>query len=172
MKYTVTSAQANKLLRKFNEDYDALVQNEEQSASFVAALGEDVESVRPAYDFAATQAKLRELEEKIRTLKHAINRFNSETEVPGFGMTIDAVLVLIPQLNRRKGRLAEMKGALPKTRERLAGYGASGVAVDYRYANYEIAAAAEAYDAIADELSRAQTALDSVNNTVTFEVEV
>ena len=70
MKYT--SAQANKLLKKLNDEYSALLDKEQRSRDFRAAMGEDVESVRPAYDYAETQARLAELEGKIRALKHAV----------------------------------------------------------------------------------------------------
>ena len=63
MKYT--SAQANKLLKKLNDEYSALLDKEQRSRDFRAAMGEDVESVRPAYDYAETQARLAELEGKI-----------------------------------------------------------------------------------------------------------
>lgn len=45
MKYT--SAQANKLLKKLNDEYSALLDKEQRSRDFRAAMGEDVESVRP-----------------------------------------------------------------------------------------------------------------------------
>lgn len=56
-------------------------------------MGEDIESVRPAYDYAKTQARLEELEGAIRRLKHAINCFNTTQVVDGFGITIDEMLV-------------------------------------------------------------------------------
>ena len=91
MKYT--SAQANKLLKKLNDEYSALLDKEQRSRDFRAAMGEDIESVRPAYDYAKTQARLEELEGAIRRLKHAINRFNTTQVVDGFGITIDEMLV-------------------------------------------------------------------------------
>lgn len=57
-------AQANKLLKKLNDEYSALLDKEQRSRDFRAAMGEDVESVRPAYDYAETQARLAELEGK------------------------------------------------------------------------------------------------------------
>ncbi len=62
MKYT--SAQANKLLKKLNDEYSALLDKEQRSRDFRAAMGEDVASVRPAYDYVETQARLAALEEK------------------------------------------------------------------------------------------------------------
>ena len=59
MKYT--SAKANKLLKKLNDEYAALLEKERRSRDFRAAMGEDVASVRPAYDYAKTQRILRSL---------------------------------------------------------------------------------------------------------------
>lgn len=113
---TYTSAQANKLLKKLNGEHAALLDKESRSKDFCAAMGEDVESVRPAYDYADTQNRLAELEQRIRKVKHAINVFNATHVIPDFHMTIDEMLVYIPQLTQRKNKLAEMKARLPKER--------------------------------------------------------
>ena len=99
-----TSAQANKLLKKLNDEYTALLDKETRSRDFRAAMGEDVESVRPVYDYAETQIRLAELEARIRKLKHAINIFNATQTVDSFDMTIDELLVYIPQLTKRNVR--------------------------------------------------------------------
>ena len=134
---------------------------------FLVSLGEDPESVRPPYDFQETQDALDEMEQKIRRVKHAINLFNTTHTVPGFDLTIDEMLVLIPQLTKRKNKLAEMKEKLPKTREQT--YSKSNI-VDYRYINYDSDEAASEYEKAAEQLSRAQTALVTVNNTETLEI--
>lgn len=164
-----TSAEAAKYLRKLNEDYAALISREEVRRDFLVSLGEDPESVRPPYDFRETQDALDKMEQKIRRVKHAINLFNTTHTVPGFDLTIDEMLVLIPQLTKRKNKLAEMKEKLPKTREQT--YGKSNI-VDYRYINYDSDEAASAYEKAAELLSRAQTALDTVNNTETLDIPV
>ena len=169
MKYT--SAEAAKLLRRLSEERDALLELERQSASFVAAVSEDVESVRPAYELADVQKKLAALEWKIRKVKHALNVFNSTHEVPCFGMTIDQLLVYIPQLSQRKMKLREMAASLPKTRVK-GRTAASSAVIEYTYANYDVEEARAAADAAADELARAQTALDKVNSTETMEIEL
>ena len=102
-------------------------------------MGEDIESVRPAYDYAKTQARLEELEGTIRRLKHAINRFNTTQVVDGFGITIDEMLVYIPQLTKRKSKLLEMKSRLPKERVEEQ-YGRQSNIIDYTYTNYDLAA--------------------------------
>ena len=166
MKYT--SAQANKLLKKLNDEYSALLDKEQRSRDFRAAMGEDIESVRPAYDYAKTQARLEELEGTIRRLKHAINRFNTTQVVDGFGITIDEMLVYIPQLTKRKSKLLEMKSRLPKERVEEQ-YGRQSNIIDYTYTNYDLTAVEADYEKTVDELSRAQLALDTVNQRDSFE---
>ena len=62
MKYT--SAEAAKLLRKLNEEVENLEAQEAKRREFNAAIGEDIETVRPTYDYADTQRKLKDLEKK------------------------------------------------------------------------------------------------------------
>lgn len=166
---TYTSAQANKLLKKLNDEHAALLDRESRSKDFRAAMGEDVESVRPAYDYADTQNRLAELEQRIRKVKHDINVFNATHVIPDFHMTIDEMLVYIPQLTRRKNKLLEMKSRLPKERIEEQ-YGRQSNIIDYRYANYDIAAVEADYDKTVDELSRAQLALDAINGRETFDL--
>ena len=163
-----TSAEASKLLRRLNDEKMSLESQESRSWTFTAAINEDIEQARPSYDYSATRSALDEIDSKIRTVKHAISTFNLTQEVPGFGMTIDMMLVYIPQLTRKRDRLARMKDVLPKTREivRVAGI------IEYSYANYDVEAAKRDYDAVSDELARAQTALDVLNNSVKFEIEI
>ena len=169
MKYT--SAKANKLLKKLNDEYAALLEKERRSRDFRAAMGEDVASVRPAYDYVETQARLAALEEKIRRLKHAINCFNTTQSVDGFNMTIDEMLVYIPQLTKRKSKLLEMKSKLPKERVEEQ-YGRQSNIIDYTYTNYDLAAVEADYEKAVDELSRAQLALDAVNQREIIPVEL
>ena len=166
----MTSAQAAKELRKLNDQHEALLAMENKAREFTAAIQEDIEAVRPAYDYAARQKELAALEEKTRKLKHAINSFNLQQEVQGFGMTIDQMLVYIPQLTARKKKLDYMRKKLPKERE-SSNYGRNSNIVEYKYANYDIAQVEVDYLKTSDELAAAQNALDSVNTTVMFEVE-
>lgn len=163
----MTSAEAAKYLRKLNEELASLRSREEQSRQFTVSLGEKEEDLRPAYDYEAVQNALLALEEKIRRVKHAVNCFNCTTEVPGFGMTVDQMLIYLPQLNMRKLKLAAMKDVLPRTR--VARYNSN--LVEYTLINYDPELVAADHEAAADELGRAQNALDVVNTTLRFEVE-
>ena len=169
MKYT--SAQANKLLKQLNDEFTALLDKETRSKEFRAAMGEDIDSVRPLYSYTETQNRLEEIEHTIRRLKHAINHFNTTQMVDGFDMTIDEMLVYIPQLTKRKNKLLAMKSRLPK--ERVAEfYNRQSSIIDYTYANYDLAAVEEDYRKTSDTLSRAQLALDAVNQKGSFEFDL
>ena len=165
----MTSAMAAKELKKLNDQHDALTSRESKSAVFTAATQENVEDVRPAYDFGETLNELEAIEKKIRALKHSINTFNLTQEVPGFDMTIDQLLVYIPQLTASRRKLERMRDRLPK--ERCERSYASNI-VEYDYANYDIRQAEKEYLRVTEELAKAQNALDKVNSTVTFEVDI
>ena len=167
----ITSAIAAKQLRKLNEQRDALLAREDKAKTFTAAIQEDVESVRPAYDFQETQDALAEIEEKIRNLKHTLNCFNSTYVIPEFNMTIDQMLIYIPQLTSRKRRLDDMRSKLPRERAQSS-FGRGSNIIEYDYANYDISRAEEAYTAVSDELARAQNALDMANATVLFDADI
>lgn len=167
----ITSAMAAKYLRKLNEEHDALLQKERKSDTFTASVQEKIEDVCPEYNYAAVQLQLRELEDKIRKIKHAINQFNLTQIVPKFNMTIDQMLVYIPQLTARKNKLNRMRSRLPKERVQGGMSRISGI-VEYEYSNYDIKQAETDYATVSDELARAQNALDAINSSATFSAEI
>ena len=167
MKYN--SAQAAKLLSKLQQDFDSLAILEANAKTFLASVGEDVESVRPEYDYKATKKELDALSLKIRKVKHAINVFNTTTVVPELGITIDELLVYIPQLSAKKAKLRGMADTLPKAREN--NYGKSNI-IDYRIVNYDIKQVRKDLDVVTDELAKAQLALDTINHSLEFDIDI
>ena len=106
---------------------------------------------------------------KIRNLKHAINVFNTTTVIPEFNMTIDEMLVYIPQLSRKKAKLRGMANILPKAR--YNNYTKTNI-IDYQYINYDLDTVRKDLDAVTEELSNAQLALDSVNHSATIDIDL
>ena len=166
MKYT--SAQANKLLKQLNEEKNLIKLEEKKSAKFIAATVEKLEDVRPEYDYEATSGKIREYDRKIRVVKHAINQFNVTTVVEEYGMTIDEMLVYLPQLGEQLDTLAKMVSTPAK--ERRESYTSN--LIEYEYANYDVKKAADDYRKLFAMKAGIQTALDAVNSNVTFEIEL
>ena len=93
-----TSAQAAKLLRRLGEEHQLLFNDEMNTCVFLAATGEDADSLRPGYDYTATQQELAALEAKIRKVRHAINVFNSTTTIDGMTIDIRAAFMRTPSI--------------------------------------------------------------------------
>ena len=164
----VTSAEANKMLKQLKEEEATLKTNAEKSATFSAAAGENIEELRPEFNYEEYMEKWLSLETRIRDLKHKINLFNSTTEVPGLKMTIDQVLIYIPFLTAVKREASEMMSRLP--RERKDGRYSMSNVIDYTITNYPIEKAAETFKWASDELNKAQLALDEINTSKLFEI--
>lgn len=169
MKYT--SQEANKLLRQLEEALSALQREEANGKEFLCAVGENIEDVRPDYDYVSIRDAEDALESKIRKIKHAINLFNTTHMVDGFGMTIDEMLVYLPQLTAKKHKLFSMKCTPQKRRESVIGAGKSSI-IDYLYANYDLAVVKADFDEVSDRLVKAQLALDRINSTETMEIDL
>lgn len=164
-----TSAQANKLIKKLMDERSDILTDELQSCKFVAATTEDLEDARPPYDYAETQRKLSEIEAKIRKVKHCLNVFNATHKPEGFDMTVDQLLVYIPQLTERKSKLGGMAGTLPKKRVVSS---VRSALIEYQYANFDREAVRADYEAVCAELANAQLALDRLNTTETMEIDL
>ena len=168
MKYS--SQKLGKMLKQIEEELRSLLLQEESAKEFCATIGEDVESVRPDYDFIKTQQLKEQLNAKIRKIKHALNEFNVSTVVQEFDMTVDQMLVYIPQLYTQKNFLAGLKDKLPKSRvvDRMRTLNM----VDYCYLNYSVADATAKYNEVSAALSEAQMALDKLNALEVIEIDL
>ena len=164
----MTSAEANKRIRQLRDEIELIEAQEKNGYRFVAATIEDPEEVRPGYDYTATAAKLDACEEKIRRIKHALNVFNAGTKPEGLDMTIDEILVWLPQASVRLSRLARMLAEPEK--ERVCNSGRTSI-IEYNYANYSYDEVRRDFDRLTERKNKALTALDVANNTLQFEVE-
>ena len=165
-----TSSEAVKLLNKLKVEENRIVLDESYSSVFKAATCENKDDVRPHYMIFETYDELNQIRRKIRIVKHAINVFNTTTEVED-GITIDEVLVLLPQLRERAELYKSMASKPPFVRTRSYGSGQNST-IDYEYTNYEIEDAQKLYEETYERMSSLQLALDKVNSTVKFEIAV
>ena len=169
----MTSAYANKLLKRLNEDKNYWLSIEQERRVYVAAA--DEEAVVPDYDYPAVTAELAAIDAKVVAIKHAINLANvtHEIVVGDERLTIDAVLVRMAQLNCRKASLDWMRKQQPKSRVGSDGYFRTRPATpEYHYINYDPEQVKEDYAKVDLAITQMQIALDRFNQTVEFDVPV
>lgn len=166
----ITSAYANKWIKSLEEEKAFLVNKEAESNTYIAAVNE--EPMIPDYDYEEVAAAIEQLDEKIASLKHALNLANATARVSvnGTEMSVDKILIRMAQLNKRKSILDAMRKQLPKTRvdQRYT----SRTVPEYQYINYDLELIRQEYDRISRLLMDLQMALDLHNQTVQFEVDL
>lgn len=168
----MTSAYANKVLRKLQEDKEFWRNKEQEGYLYIAALDED--PVIPEYDYVEVAGHIAEIDEKIVRIKHAINVNNVRNSilVGTEEMTIDEILVRMAQLNRRKNMLDVMRKQQPKTRINSGFYQNRKSAPEYQYINYDLELIKKEYERIDKQIAEMQISLDKYNQTFEFEVEI
>ncbi len=166
----MTSSYANKLLRKLNED-KAFWNNKETSSCFYTVAVDEEEPVIPEYDYKFVADNIDEIDKRIVNIKHAINVVNatSELQIGNEKMTIDAILVRMAQLSKRKAFLDTLRKQEPTTRLN-SGFAARRTAPEYRYINYDLELVKAEYNRIDSEIAAMQIELDKFNQTFEFEV--
>lgn len=167
----MTSAVANKMIRRLTEDKSFWRTKENEGATYVAAL--DEQPVIPNYDYVTVAGEIASIDEKIAILKHAINLNNvTNTVVVGArSLTIDEVLVRMAQLNERKRVLDYMRKRDPQVRLSTS-FAARKTAPEYEYINYDLELVKKEFELVDEEISAMQLALDKYNQTFEFEVEI
>ena len=168
----ITSAYANKLLKRLDEDI-AYWRNLEAD-SYIYTVATDEEPLIPDYDYSEVAGKMTELEEQICTIKHAINLANATNTVVvnDKAMSIDTLLIRMAQLNKRKRILDDMRKRQPKTRLATTLITNRKGIIEYTYTNYDIELVKNEYDRIDSEIAQMQMQLDKYNQTVEFEVDI
>ena len=167
----MTSAYANKVIKKLQDDKAFLLNIESEGYLYVAAIDED--PVIPEYDYKQISDEIAVIDQKILKIKHAINIINatSEIDVDGEKMTIDQILVSMAQLNNRRKTLDRMRKEQPKKRIDSNSWVSRKSAPEYQYVNYDIDMVKKDYEAIDSKIAKMQMALDKFNQTVVFDVE-
>lgn len=168
----MTSAYANKMIRKLDEDKIYWLSRERENSAYVAAT--DEEPIIPDYDYDTVAKQIADIDEKIVRIKHAVNITNAvnEVEVNGNMMTIDTILIRMAQLNRRRDILDAMRKCEAKTRLSRTYHGSSNAVSEFRYLNYDLNHIREEYERIDRAVTAMQIALDKYNQTVEFEVDI
>ena len=162
----LNSDAANKIIKNTQAEIEMLLAKENVGKTYTYSNGEDI--YKEPYSFTDTQNKLAALREKVRKLRHAINVFNINTQLPEFGCTIDEALFRMSVMNADKKRLYALLQIPDKTRNRSFG----GKEADYTCRNFDIAEVQAAYDKVCNDLMAIQQAINMANLTSYFEVDI
>lgn len=167
---TVTSAGANKLLKKLQDEKSYILTQERNNSTYICAEHET--ALVPDYDYTATKDKIDKIDKNVVKIKHAINAVNTsnEIDVDGEKMSVDEILIKMAQLNQRKGTLNSMRQSQKKSRVN-AGFRQNSL-IEYQYANYDIEQVRKDYEEIDNKITLMQLALDKFNQTFEFTIEV
>ena len=165
---TLTSAAANKLVKSLEDQKNFLLSMESGSSTYILAEGE--KTLAPEYDYPSTSDELLQINLSVRKIKHAINVFNTTTLLEPLKITIDEALVKMAQLSSRKAQLDTMRKRLPKERQ-SSPFTRSNI-IEYQYVNYDLAIINEDYKQLCQQIIDIQLALDTCNQTQTFDVNL
>lgn len=164
-----TSAAANKYVKSLEEEKQSLLKQEKNTDTYRVPEGKSLEEEKPEYDYSETRKLVDDIDNKIAKVKHGINIFNTMAAVGRTDdMTVDEALVRLAQLNNKKRLLASMKDVPQK--ELSTDYGLSGAMAVYR--NYDAKLVQEDFRKVSKEIANLQMAIDTVNLTKTFKVEI
>lgn len=164
---TFTSASAGKYLKALDEEKAHLLAQEREVATYTLAIDEEPDI--PEYNYQEVRDRVAEIDSCVRKIRHALHLFNATELLSESKMTIDEALIYLAQLNAEKRLLALLRDQREK--ERISNGWRSEI-IEYRYANYDIARAAQDYARVSQEISDLQLEIDLVNQTRTFEVDV
>ena len=166
----VTSASANKMIRKLNEDKEFWLNKERNSCVYTVATEE--EAVIPDYSYTEVCAKIAEIDERILSIRHALNVSNASNQVRVGDriMTVDMILIRMAQLNNRKNILDTMRKREPKRRLEARQYSQKKTVIEYEYINYDLDEAKADYEKTDAEIEALQLALDKYNQTIEIEI--
>lgn len=164
----ITSDGADKLIKQLEKDRQTLLNEIRDRSTYIVAVSEDVEALRPDFNFNDVVEKIEKIENRILEIKHARNEFNNSTVLSTLGLTIDKALVRMSMINKQVGIFDSLSNRMPRQRERDV-YGRSNQ-IEYSYINYEIADAKSKLDSLTNELTEIKKELNLANSTLTFEI--
>ena len=164
---SITSDGANKLIKSLEEEKNMLLQDISSLSTFVAAITEDPESVRPEFDFKKTVEQINVIDNKLIKIKNARSAFNTNMKLKS-GLSISEALIRMAMLNRYLFDCKTLAGRYPKTRSA----GSNKTEIEYRYINYDLQYAKDLYKNVSEEIMEIQKELNIINSSEVFDVDI
>jgi len=170
----MTPAAILKTVKLLEQQKNSLVSDEKDC--YVYETTENGPSAQPPeYNFKETTQQIVELDNKIRALKCALNKHNSNSIVADAGRSPSELLIWIAQLNNeleRVSRLARVPQKKTIPFSQMIGIGDFSAGCIYQIANYDVNEAKQLMKELSEQIVKLQMALDTHNLTQQIEIEI
>ena len=151
----MTINEIGKRIGDLKTERERLIEKDKKLRVFRASEFEDIEKLRPDYDYEGLQSELDGVEEAIRNLTaKAISILTTQKVNEFHDMTVLDLLLYLRDLKEKEERLYEMTTHLEKERH------SSSLLLEYEYINYDISKVEEDLKKTREELEKVRTFLD------------
>ena len=151
----MTINEIGKRIGDLKTERERLIEKDKKLRVFRASEFEDLEKLRPDYDYAGLQSELDGVEEEIRNLTaKAISILTTQKVNEFHDMTLLDLLLYLRDLKEKEERLYEMTTHLEKERH------VSSLLLEYEYINYDISKLEEDLRKTREELEKVRTFFD------------
>ena len=151
----MTINEIGKKIGDLKTERERLIEKDKKLRVFRASEFEDLEKLRPDYDYEGLQSELDGVEEEIRNLTaKAISILTTQKVNEFHDMTLLDLLLYLRDLKEKEERLYEMTTHLERERH------ASPHLLEYEYINYDISKVEEGLRKTREELEKVRTFLD------------
>lgn len=152
----MTINEIGKRIGDLKTERERLIEKDKKLRVFRASEFEDLEKLRPDYDYEGLQSELDGVEEEIRNLTAKAISILSTQKVNEFhDMTILEMMFFLRGLEAKEERLYEMTTHLEKER-----HFSSSLLLEYEYINYDISKVEEDLGKTREELEKIRTFFD------------
>ena len=111
----VCHTEAMKLIKELEKQKDELIEFEDRNS--VVSYKEGETPIDSGYVYEKTREEIRAIDDRIRAVRTALGRANTEVIAEPFGITIGEALVLLAQLQGERVQVESLTGRNPLTSE-------------------------------------------------------
>ena len=159
----VCHTEAMKLIKELEKQKDELVEFEDRNS--IVSYKEGETPIDSGYAYGTTREQIRAIDDRIRAVRTALGRANTEVIAEPFGITIGEALVLLAQLQGERVQVESLTGRNPLTSEITY----NGV-IRFTRCNYDVKQAEADAGALRKRISELQIAIDRANLTNYIEI--
>lgn len=159
----VCHTEAMKQIKELEIQKKTLLYNEDARCTVSYREGEDKLSAN--YDYAQTRKKIREIDKRVRSIKHALAVANCKINVDAFDVTIGEALVLLAQLRAEESQLDDLTD-----RNQLSRRITQNGVIEFTECVYDLETVENDLAELRKKISALQIAIDRAN--LTNEIEI